>query len=135
MPSSLRQTASISIHAPHARSDMALRGIAGQGKISIHAPHARSDFHLGISFLSTTRFQSTLLMRGATSGLDCTIDKREISIHAPHARSDASGLVFAVLVLISIHAPHARSDSCQFISGEVVIISIHAPHARSDTPP
>ena len=56
--------------------------------ISIHAPHARSD--VGSIDLPTIRrpFQSTLLMRGATN-----LDEKShvafiISIHAPHARSD-----------------------------------------------
>ena len=56
----------ISIHAPHARSDIRLCGRSSTGAIiSIHAPHARSD-------------------------LSCLVphDARDISIHAPHARSD-----------------------------------------------
>ena len=56
-------------------------------------------------------FQSTLLMRGATTlYIECT-PKGGISIHAPHARSD------------TINARH---------EGRWSIISIHAPHARSD---
>ena len=78
----------ISIHAPHARSDRSISvgkstlvdfnprssceerqdgkftccsGIA----ISIHAPHARSDFMI-MSLYGHAKFQSTLLMRGAT---------------------------------------------------------------------
>ena len=34
--------------------------------ISIHAPHARSDVYLLAEFLFQFAFQSTLLMRGAT---------------------------------------------------------------------
>ena len=33
-------------------------------------------------------FQSTLLMRGATSSASHAITRASISIHAPHARSD-----------------------------------------------
>ena len=103
-----------------------------------------------------TRFQSTLLMRGATTMGYVSKVRKDISIHAPHARSDPA--LFAVLakfVGISIHAPHARSDS--FDTGMMspyvnfnprssceerrararcglwrCKISIHAPHARSD---
>ena len=81
----------ISIHAPHARSD----GCSGHPhhtlqSISIHAPHARSDPAFLYSRRIRFRFQSTLLMRGATD-----VDFLQgcflvISIHAPHARSDQS---------------------------------------------
>ncbi len=78
----------ISIHAPHARSDPEGFGITfGNRVISIHAPHARSD---PISTISSDmlRFQSTLLMRGATSVTQLARRRLFISIHAPHARSD-----------------------------------------------
>ena len=57
----------ISIHAPHARSDEwdARRDIV-RNDISIHAPHARSDDNKNLSVM-ILQFQSTLLMRGATS--------------------------------------------------------------------
>ena len=57
----------ISIHAPHARSDLAAEVVNLCGQISIHAPHARSDEHIDPSGFDTFQFQSTLLMRGATS--------------------------------------------------------------------
>ena len=57
------------------------------------------------------RFQSTLLMRGATQ------DRRD---RQPHHQ-------------ISIHAPHARSDGWRDGRRDAEDISIHAPHARSDT--
>ena len=56
----------ISIHAPHARSDGAEKNMERAGmEISIHAPHARSD-RIGVEGRIQARFQSTLLMRGAT---------------------------------------------------------------------
>ena len=57
----------ISIHAPHARSDPpgAFHQMATEG-ISIHAPHARSDSIKRTWACLLLRFQSTLLMRGAT---------------------------------------------------------------------
>ena len=79
----------ISIHAPHARSDESRRLRHIQVRISIHAPHARSDsgpveavftrYNFNprssceerpgtiSSSCDACRFQSTLLMRGATS--------------------------------------------------------------------
>ena len=64
--------------------------VAATKKISIHAPHAGSDIQTRGSLLYTLLlFQSTLPMRGATAGflnsLPVVID---ISIHAPHAGSD-----------------------------------------------
>ena len=100
-------------------------------------------------------FQSTLLVRGATS-----IDKKErliadISIHAPRERSDANIGTFVEYDEISIHAPRERSDimmslhqrrsnifqSTLLVRGatdrvepfqEPKFISIHAPRERSD---
>ena len=80
----------ISIHAPHARSDLTdevdeIRAL----QISIHAPHARSDKLDKAGQDAVAEFQSTLLMRGATR-CDLAQDGRpDISIHAPHARSDS----------------------------------------------
>ena len=99
-------------------------------------------------------FQSTLLMRGATSTRQPTrgpsshfnprssceerrpvgtrLIKINISIHAPHARSDSTSADSAAVSTISIHAPHARSDSADGRNRVANSISIHAPHARSD---
>ena len=59
------------------------------------------------------KFQSTLLMRGATFLYQSSTAAIKISIHAPHARSDGSKVALLAAPLISIHAPHARSDSNQ----------------------
>ena len=56
----------ISIHAPHARSDSRSTSLQHQYRISIHAPHARSDYASAVVIVVQHRFQSTLLMRGAT---------------------------------------------------------------------
>ena len=111
---------------------------------------------MSIRMLIRKRFQSMLLMRGATKSRKSVDRLDRISIHAPHARSDAIlARLFADALQISIHAPHARSDhcraasrraSCQFQStllmrGATQLfcllnyrynISIHAPHARSN---
>ena len=56
--------------------------------ISIHAPHARSDLVPSFVSTCTSLFQSTLLMRGATRNNCGNVTPPGISIHAPHARSD-----------------------------------------------
>ena len=58
-----------------------------------------------------TAFQSTLLMRGATASAEYANIYVDISIHAPHARSDSGHPQNRQLQHISIHAPHARSDA------------------------
>ena len=105
--------------------------------------------------IAGTIFQSTLLMRGATSvggdfarllddfnprssceerlNHNCMTNGIFISIHAPHARSDSPFFRFKTINDISIHAPHARSDYPLEPADGVVVISIHAPHARSDS--
>ena len=144
----------ISIHAPHARSDRHAALLRDHRGISIHAPHARSDpfFMRGLPFF---KFQSTLLMRGATQQQAKLVSIGCISIHAPHARSDIRHRIEAertvdfnprssceerrdekqlvvIVIRISIHAPHARSDSRHDARIIISGISIHAPHARSD---
>ena len=55
--------------------------------ISIHAPHAGSDIRAG-KFKLPALFQSTLPMRGATARQHGSAGGSGISIHAPHAGSD-----------------------------------------------
>ena len=126
--------------------------------ISIHAPHAGSDSVVDQPQLYLQKFQSTLLMRGATIPPYFHSSLFLISIHAPHAGSDSGYAdVYGGEAAISIHAPHAGSDSCTtsappsagsfqstlpmrgatMASEEAKIIaniSIHAPHAGSDPP-
>ena len=80
-------------------------------RISIHAPHARSDLQTSVLLILRVRFQSTLLMRGATKSTLFLLMVCIISIHAPHARSDFDALADGQRLAISIHAPHARSDA------------------------
>ena len=69
---------------------------------------------MSIRMLIRKRFQSMLLMRGATKSRKSVDRLDRISIHAPHARSDAIlARLFADALQISIHAPHARSDKCR----------------------
>ena len=119
MRSYLRASARISIHAPHASSDLrAPCGPWSSSHISIHAPHARSDAMSSMLSAFSILFQSTLLMRGATPTHGRLHYHRPISIHAPHARSDRRIDIRQHDAAISIHAPHARSD-VQYLRQEV----------------
>ncbi len=123
----------ISIHAPHAGSDMSwtmrmeeqrifqstlpMRGAtcvgfeeAKETIISIHAPHAGSDRILFIRHFFDFRFQSTLPMRGATS-----VNKSVEMIKGFQSTLPMRGATYIPVRLpysykISIHAPHAGSD-------------------------
>ena len=151
----LRTRIKISIHAPHARSDAALKTmykrdtefqstLLMRGATAIAAVAAAIYFVFQSTLLmrgATTleeiqayakEFQSTLLMRGATVEELDELHKEQISIHAPHARSDSLLEQYRGRPLISIHAPHARSDSRAADTRYLQQISIHAPHARSD---
>ena len=147
----------ISIHAPHARSDLnsfslpqshwqnfnprssceerrhlaaiRLELIVFQSTLLMRGATAT----LLVAALALAKFQSTLLMRGATLRQHLRRQENHISIHAPHARSDrCGGDCIDMQRLISIHAPHARSDLAAMQSCHPDWISIHAPHARSD---
>ena len=122
----------ISIHAPHARSDGRIAAPLVHGRISIHAPHARSDAHRHPSRGSTACISIHAPHARSDFVLLIARPVQVISIHAPHARSDGISKNPDILRQISIHAPHARSDSQPIDSHEILIISIHAPHARSD---
>ena len=77
----------ISIHAPHAGSDVLQFADCQFEYISIHAPHAGSDHDRQRRYTG-----------------------HHISIHAPHAGSDGDADRRFRGLLISIHAPHAGSD-------------------------
>ena len=125
----------ISIHAPHARSDILPLVRRLPHLISIHAPHARSDAYTSRRHShQKTNFnpRSSCEERPATYDFSGVVP---ISIHAPHARSDSALSGQRHLVHISIYAPHARCEErrgADIASCMNVYISIHAPHARSD---
>ena len=100
--------------------------------ISIHAPHARSDDNIRIKRYNVINFNprsSCEERRVLPVVLSVSFT---ISIHAPHARSDTACATASTSKKISIHAPHARSDDEVHRLGRRKNISIHAPHARSD---
>ena len=103
--------------------------------ISIHAPHARSDLdRLGISS-ADLQFQSTLLMRGATFRKKGVCSELLFQSTLLMRGATGRGRQVCRLVQISIHAPHARSDLRCKVDDLLCSISIHAPHARSDGRP
>ena len=78
----------VSIHAPSEGSDFIttrrnLRNLA----VSIHAPSEGSDMY-DYLFASTSRFQSTLPVKGATCSCSKSTAISEVSIHAPSEGSD-----------------------------------------------
>ena len=122
----------ISIHAPHARSDLQDPEFRAQFTISIHAPHARSD-----------------------SAEEKHHEHGQISIHAPHARSDATAaraqtdkryfnprssceerLLTAsrISATVGFQSTLLMRGATRYLCWYIVRdnISIHAPHARSD---
>ena len=127
----------ISIHAPRAGRDRVKNKIIRETrKISIHAPRAGRDSCPCAVNLTTTEFQSTRPVQGATQVDEVDGLVRSISIHAPRAGRDtaqksqteelkefqstrpvqgATGLVGVVSDYhsISIHAPRAGRDLLQ----------------------
>ena len=113
---------------------LAQRRNSSDDVISIHAPHARSDLpHSWNRSAAYFLFQSTLLMRGATASAAFDKTTIKISIHAPHARSDK-----VLSVELDEQENFNPRSSCeerresQDTAAIAQTISIHAPHARSD---
>ncbi len=78
----------ISIHAPHARSDIPPNTISPPILISIHAPHARSDRSAASVRSARSNFNPRSSCEERQAELGRLHHRAEISIHAPHARSD-----------------------------------------------
>ena len=129
----------------------------GRGGISIHAPHAGSDLWVCLGLPLSRGFQSTLPMRGATYDGHNGLQRGQISIHAPHAGSDCLRCLCYLCrsmdfnprspcgerrypaqmqqpnIGISIHAPRAGGDRVVIVRVRYVDdISIHAPRAGCD---
>ncbi|BBB49048.1 hypothetical protein Pelsub_P2279 [Pelolinea submarina] len=125
--------------------------------ISIHAPHAGSDHYLAVHFSSSSGFQSTPPMRGATCKIMCAVIYQaifqstppmrgatlfwftwrvaifHISIHAPHAGSDLFQRLVKPMIVVFQSTPPMRGATLSFLrAGVQGYISIHAPHAGSD---
>ena len=79
-------------------------------KISIHAPHAGSDLTWAIFWKKRKRFQSTLPMRGATIDPDMQVINLVFQSTLPMRGATRREKSMASTSTISIHAPHAGSD-------------------------
>ena len=79
----------VSIHAPHARGDRR-DGCRDVGAASFNPrPSCEGRPAKAFAVLTSGRFQSTPLMRGATKVYDLSAEEIDVSIHAPHARGDS----------------------------------------------
>ena len=79
------------------------------------------------------KFQSTLLMRGATGWQQDIQADLHISIHAPHARSDEVSGINIPHGFLHFNPRSSCEERLRIKAPELArIISIHAPHARSD---
>ena len=85
------------------------------GDISIHAPHARSDIHVSGETSPFLHFNPRSSCEERHDNPRAGGSPEEISIHAPHARSDVTRAAMIRIFGISIHAPHARSDDRRYM--------------------
>ena len=123
--------------------------------ISIHAPHAGSDVFVLVKTVDCSqnfnprspcgerrsppwapllppRFQSTLPMRGATHWRPPSLLLPPISIHAPHAGSDYTLPVADIRAGFQSTLPMRGATLFHRTTSILKLISIHAPHAGSD---
>ena len=102
--------ADISIHAPHARSDLCRLTV--NSKLFYFNPRSSCEERRRISHVSSLsmRFQSTLLMRGATRPPRLLVSPTNFNPRSSCEERRGDGLMIEVKLDISIHAPHARSD-------------------------
>ena len=123
----------ISIHAPHARSDM---GVLPGNIIETFQSTLlmRGATALDAGLLPSTTFQSTLLMRGATWAFYPATSSRHFN---PRSSCEERPPVF--MDSSPIDADFNPRSSCEERQGCDGVrwldaaISIHAPHARSDS--
>ena len=147
----------VSIHAPYAGSDTH-QGLhcAADSIVSIHAPYAGNDSNSLCVMLSTSQFQSTPPMQGATfyafPGCRSVIgfnprplcrerrgvvpimaQRLVVSIHAPYAGSDErSGVRRSVFVMFQSTPPMQGATLFHASAASFSVVSIHAPYAGSD---
>ena len=148
----------ISIHAPRAGCDGGVSPRRPRRKISIHAPRAGCDLRQWALRWSSSIFQSTHPVRGATlprpppwwccrnfnprtpcgvRPADHTVGvgRADISIHAPRAGCDASRSCVPAedLEFQSTHPVRGATLKTEYLL-EKQVISIHAPRAGCDGP-
>ena len=123
----------ISIHAPHAGRDKAAAEKMEKGFYFNPRAPCGARLSRDIPSPSTSPFQSTRPMRGATNSSISHLGLTRISIHAPHAGRDRGDRpADGERVNFNPRAPcGARRGRCTGV-GQAQAISIHAPHAGRD---
>ena len=157
-PAQAPEDGEISIHAPHAGSDMLRRQVlqilfAFQSTLPMRGATSNETINEAVDAefqstlpmrgatsqsrpsLTAEGFQSTLPMRGATGVLYRCWQSQRISIHAPHAGSDAAKPARGRIkpVYFNPRSPCGERRQRRRGRARVSDISIHAPHAGSDT--
>ena len=99
------------------QSTLPMRGATRDGfdwsawqAISIHAPHAGSDLSSVLSDSPPVIFQSTLPMRGATFAIPSSKQYSLFQSTLPMRGATSNDFATCKVISISIHAPHAGSD-------------------------
>jgi len=103
----------ISIHAPHARSDLRLRHLHDNPSIYFNPRPSCEERHRNpFTIYKFILFQSTPLMRGATTYFFPTRIRHDPFQSTPLMRGATCSICDdeGHIKTISIHAPHARSD-------------------------
>ena len=148
----------VSIHAPHARGDTCpLRAPAARKRFNPRPscegrpqganrglapsrfnprPSCEGRPSTFLAYATSSSFQSTPLMRGATP--PCKPERRQRRCFNPRPSCEGRPRPLRGLhdcEVVSIHAPHARGDRIPVVvCARRNVVSIHAPHARGDTP-
>ena len=146
----------ISIHTPHAGSDIFFVSLVQCKSISIHTPHAGSDcsffcpnfisaifqstlpmrgatFSTVVLFRLSTLFQSTLPMRGATRCVRPSFATlSHFNPHSPCGERHLPSPGTSTSKIFQSTLPMRGATSCHLPNSSSQTISIHTPHAGSD---
>ena len=145
----------ISIHAPRAGSDVIWKVSTFQPPISIHAPRAGSDSFPRFRTVPTESFQSTLPVRGATTGALVTngisvfqstlpvrgattvdegraSDRTDFNPRSPCGERPCQADLLQHLPVFQSTLPVRGATDEAAQAANALTISIHAPRAGSD---
>ena len=103
--------------------------------ISIHTPHAGSDVIGALIFFLNSTFQSTLPMRGATSSrFVINPHSQNFNPHSPCGERPSLHTPYASCsVYFNPHSPCGERRFTVMLPVKHNVISIHTPHAGSDS--
>ena len=107
----------------------------GRNLISIHAPHTRSDVQFTEPDETSKTFQSTPLIRGATTSSDGYLTTHDFNPR-PSYEERRPSLKFLALLRENFNPRPSYEERHGFAVDRdaAACISIHAPHTRSDPP-